>query len=215
MRPERLDLLVERLFAGATAPLKEPRRLFAFVDGARSDRAGEALATCPTRHECLPGDVTDPGLKATFPWLVELDREAAWTRNLLDWAWGDNVVSFVEATAGFDRVIFHFRSVLVLDAPPPDSFSGLVRIADWLDANSHAELAQTVREEIDAMAPKTIVRAWDPRVLRPLMETGDPLPARRLSGPVLRFLCESDGGAALLAWTRRGDAFVPETIGIE
>jgi hypothetical protein len=209
------DLLLERLFADTRRPVHPPVKILALVDTARSERAAEAIRACPLRHECLPRGVEDPELLFTLPWVVEIERDSAWLRELLDWAWGTATVSFVETLAPFERVLGHFRAALVIEKQPPEELRTLREAAEWADHHGQHALAHAIEDQVEALAPKSILRAWDPRVMRRLLAGESPVDPEHLAGPVMWFHFESEDGRALLSWTRLHDGFSCERTELE
>jgi hypothetical protein len=66
----------------------------------------------------------------------------------------------------------------------------------------------------DEKGRQLLFRWYDPRVLRPYLPTTTPDEARKLCGPLLRYLCESEDGDALLSWAYAKDGFVHERLDI-
>jgi len=104
---------IERLLAalfppgGSAAP-----EVFAVLDGARDERIYRAVYDSRLDHECLfAGDISYD-LAAAAPYLVRLEREAAFTRWLLEHGWGRSFGIFAWSRADLEALRRHFRRVL-------------------------------------------------------------------------------------------------------
>lgn len=110
LSPETVDRLVTLLFERASEKLSPPRRLFAVLDGARSPRIHPMVLGSPRPFECLYRGELDPLLAEVAPYLVELEAESFWTRQLLTEGWGRSWGIFLEAAAPIATLQRHLRS---------------------------------------------------------------------------------------------------------
>lgn len=88
-----------------------PTRLdvFAVLDAARDERIYPAVLGCGLPYACLfTGDLPRELLE-TAPYLVRLEREAAFTDALLERGWGESWGIFASTTAGIEELRRHFR----------------------------------------------------------------------------------------------------------
>ena len=105
--------LRERLL-DALWPAGLPPRMsvFAILDGARDDRIYGAVDGSRRPRRCLYAGDLPWQLQLTAPYLVELERDHAFTNYLLDTGWGASWGVFLRAETGIEQLRKHLRGFL-------------------------------------------------------------------------------------------------------
>lgn len=86
-------------------------RVFAILDGARDPRIHPAVTRSGLAYHCLYSGTLEPVLARAAPYLVQLDREAPFTRELLT-CWGDSWGIYLRTVASLSELHRHFRRFL-------------------------------------------------------------------------------------------------------
>ncbi len=111
---------IDRLLAGlfpAPRPGGTPAAVYAVLDGARDDRLYRAIYDSRLDHQCLFAGDLSYDLATAAPYLVELGRDAAFTRWLLEEGWGKSFGIFAAASADLETLRRHFRRLLQVKDP--------------------------------------------------------------------------------------------------
>jgi hypothetical protein len=109
--PSRSDTLIERLWPRVVAG-SPPLPVYAVLDAARDDTVLPFLIGSGERHECLYEGPVARELLAAAPYLVALRRDATFTRELLERAWGRSWGLFLAAPTDLETVRRHLRHFL-------------------------------------------------------------------------------------------------------
>jgi len=107
-----LDRLVSSLFPGAPQEGGEAPTVYAVLDGARDRRIYRAVYDSQLDYECLFSGDIPYDLAEAAPYLVQLSREADFTRWLLENGWGKGFGIFAWSRAGLETLRRHFRRLL-------------------------------------------------------------------------------------------------------
>src|SRR5207244_1565000 len=95
------------LFPPAPEPGSAAPRVYAVLDGARDPRIYPAVYRSGLDHECLfTGDLPHD-LAEAAPYLVELERQAPFTRWLLEEGWGRSFAVFAWTRADLETLRRH------------------------------------------------------------------------------------------------------------
>lgn len=103
------DALSDRLFGPSQAPI------YAILDAAKVAHLPEELANSGLHHRCLFKDQAFDDYKDVAPWLVRLEADHLFTRNLFTQSdapwhlWGKAPGIFVQSSSPFDAIWAHFR----------------------------------------------------------------------------------------------------------
>ncbi len=105
-----IDRIIETLWQ----PEREavPVRVYAVLDAARDEALLPFLFSRDAPHECLYEGPVPRALLAVAPYLVPLERESPFTRELLERAWGRSWGLFLTTSAGASTVRRHLRHFL-------------------------------------------------------------------------------------------------------
>ena len=107
-----VDRLLGALFPAPAPGGHAPPVVYAVVDGARDERIYRAVYDSQLPYECLfAGDISYD-LSLAAPYLVELDRDAAFTRWLVEEGWGRSFGVFAWARADLEAMRRHCRRTL-------------------------------------------------------------------------------------------------------
>jgi hypothetical protein len=86
--------------------------VFAILDGARDDRIYGAVDGSRRPRRCLYAGDLPWQLQMTAPYLVELERDHAFTKHLLDTGWGASWGVFLRTETGIEQLRKHLRGFL-------------------------------------------------------------------------------------------------------
>lgn len=106
------SLLLEEL-----CPAFPQRRSYALLDAARDERIYPALLAADCNWACLYRGDAAARMAEVAPYLVELERNAQFTRWLLHHGWGKSWGIFVTAIAGLEVLRAHFRKFIMAQLP--------------------------------------------------------------------------------------------------
>ena len=112
MEPSHLDRLLAALFPPPTTNGEAPPAVYAILDGARDERIYRAVYDSHLDHECLFAGELSYDLALAAPYLVELERDAAFTRWLLEEGWGQSFGVFAWSHTGLEAMRRHCRRTL-------------------------------------------------------------------------------------------------------
>lgn len=112
MTPNRTSEVIDLLWPGGDRPDTQP--VFALLDGARDRRIEPMVRLSKRQYRCLYSGVLTPRLSAAAPYLIFLARDSAFTRELIDSAWGRHWGVFViaERDTTDEQLRRHFRKFL-------------------------------------------------------------------------------------------------------
>jgi hypothetical protein len=106
------DWLLGALFPPEPSDGSPAPSVYAVLDGARDSRIYRAVYDSRLEYECLfTGELTYD-LAEAAPYLVRLQRDAAFTRWLLEQCWGRSVGLFAWTRADLETMRRHFRRLL-------------------------------------------------------------------------------------------------------
>ncbi|MGH9668443.1 MAG: DUF4123 domain-containing protein, partial [Bryobacteraceae bacterium] len=98
-------------------PRGSGRDVWAILDGARDRRISFDLLNSYQTYTCLYSGDLAPDLERTAPYLVQLECDDRYTRNLLRNAWGKNWGVFLKSDASINQLRRHLRTFLVVRGP--------------------------------------------------------------------------------------------------
>jgi len=101
----RTSALVRQLFESGMST-------YGVLDGARNPRIHRLVGASGKMYRPLYDGELSPGMRQVSPYIVELDPRHAFTRSLLDQAWGNSWGVFVAAPMSLDVVRRHLRRLL-------------------------------------------------------------------------------------------------------
>ena len=101
----RTTELIKHLFEGGHS-------VYAVLDGARSGRIHRLVSASGRAYRALYDGDLSTGLREVSPYVVELEARHAFTRALLDQAWGQSWGVFIAAPLGLDALRRHLRRFL-------------------------------------------------------------------------------------------------------
>jgi hypothetical protein len=137
---EQLGPLHSELFGTvdqADVPTDDVVKTYALLDAARVMNLPETLQDSGLRHQCLfKGDAFD-NMNSVAPWLVELEAESSFTRNLFTksdspWhLWDDEPGIFVRTSVPFDTLYQHFRKFTMLQDDADSTYYFRFWEPDW------------------------------------------------------------------------------------
>jgi len=108
-RAERLrDLLWEDTGAGTKL------KVYALLDAARGREVYEVVRYFSAEHHCLFRGELTPSMQRAAPYLIDLNRDSEFTRDVLEMGWGDSwgVFLYAPPTTVFDALRKHLRRFL-------------------------------------------------------------------------------------------------------
>ncbi|AKA24959.1 DUF4123 domain-containing protein [Pseudomonas chlororaphis] len=114
----RLDeWLTSELWAHGSRP--EDPQVYALLDGARAPEIEQRVRTSQAGFACLYAGELSPSLSAAAPYLLHLQPDQPYTRQLLEDSWGQSWGCFVVASAqvSLEDLRQHFRSLLRVLGP--------------------------------------------------------------------------------------------------
>lgn len=88
------------------------RDVWAILDGARDRRVYGFLLDSYLNYTCLYAGALAPELEVAAPYLVQLEHEDKYTRQLLEQAWGNSWGVFLKCDIRMERLRRHLRSFL-------------------------------------------------------------------------------------------------------
>ena len=106
------SLLLEEL-----CPVFPERRSYALLDAARDEEIYPSLLTADCNWACLYRGDAAARMAEVAPYLVELERDALYTRWLLRHGWGKSWGIFLNAIAGLEVLRAHFRKHIMAQLP--------------------------------------------------------------------------------------------------
>jgi hypothetical protein len=89
--------------------------VFALLDGARDPRIYPFAQRPGIFSRCLFRGALDPQFARSAPYILSLSRFAAWSRELLNLAWGESWGVFFQSAAGLPELQEHFRRFLQVE----------------------------------------------------------------------------------------------------
>jgi hypothetical protein len=99
---------IEQLFW----PKGNSRSVWAILDGARDRRIFTMLLNSYITYTCLYSGALAPELEIAAPYLVQLEYEDRYSRDLLDKAWGNSWGVFLRSDTGMQKLRRHLRGLL-------------------------------------------------------------------------------------------------------
>jgi len=93
------------------------RDVWMIVDAARDRKVFSILVNSYLEYSCLYSGPIPPALEAAAPYLVQLEHEDRYTRELLEHAWGNTWGIVMRCDSGLDRLRRHLRQFLVVRDP--------------------------------------------------------------------------------------------------
>jgi hypothetical protein len=112
MEPARVDRLLRALFPPPSSDRSAPPSVFAILDGARDERIYRAVYDSHLGYECLFAGTISYELALAAPYLVELRRDATFTRWLVEEGWGQSFGVLAWAHADLETMRRHCRRIL-------------------------------------------------------------------------------------------------------
>jgi hypothetical protein len=88
--------------------------VWVILDGARDPKIYGAIVGCYEEHCCLYAGNIAPELQLTAPYLVRLDKDARFTRYVINHGWGNSWGIFFRANEDMNTLRRHFRQFLVV-----------------------------------------------------------------------------------------------------
>lgn len=88
--------------------------LFAVLDGCSIPGLLESLYRHQPDHECLYGSGLEPDMAEAAPYLVQLERETAFTDWVIEQGWGKHWGVFAAGAVGMHGMRQHFQRILVV-----------------------------------------------------------------------------------------------------
>jgi hypothetical protein len=88
------------------------RRIWAILDGARDRNVYWGLLNSYQNYACLYAGDLAPALEVVAPYLVQLDFDDAYTRDLLKLGWGNSWGVFLECDSSMQSLRRHLRGYL-------------------------------------------------------------------------------------------------------
>lgn len=107
--PELAERLRNQLFAAREGSPQVD--VYAVLDAARDEQIYPTVRSCGLPFACLFTGKLPQELLETAPYLIRLQRHAAFTHALLERGWGESWGIFATTTAGFDELRHHFRKL--------------------------------------------------------------------------------------------------------
>ena len=108
MNKRTLDAVAATLFG------REETNVFAVLDGAAVPGLLASLDERQPEHVCLYRGELEPDLAETAPYLIKLERHAAFSNWLLEQGWGRHWGIFALSREGLQAMRHHFRKLLVV-----------------------------------------------------------------------------------------------------
>lgn len=108
------DGLIQELWKASS---QRDSLLYAILDGARDPRIYASVLTSGCEHECLYTGELEADLRQTAPYLLRIDRDKPYLRQLIERGWGDNWGIFLRSTAPFKALRRHLRGFLMVYDP--------------------------------------------------------------------------------------------------
>lgn len=97
---------------------KGPRRdVWAILDGARDRRIFSFLLNSYLNYSCLYSGTLAPELEIAAPYLVQLEYEDRFSRDLIEQSWGNSWGVFLRCDAGLQKLRRHLRGFLIVQDP--------------------------------------------------------------------------------------------------
>lgn len=90
------------------------RDIWMIVDGARDRRVFNLLVNSYLDYSCLYSGTVPPSLEAAAPYLVQLEHEDRYTRQLLEQGWGNSWGVILRCHSNRDRIRRHLRKFLLV-----------------------------------------------------------------------------------------------------
>ena len=106
---EITEAIYAHLFDGETG------EVYTVLDGASVPDLPQHLAEFQPEHECLFAGALEPDMAEVAPYLVHLNREADFTRWVIEQGWGNHWGIFARSEAGLRAMRRHFRSFLKVE----------------------------------------------------------------------------------------------------
>jgi hypothetical protein len=88
------------------------RDMWMIVDGARDRRVYSSLIHTYSEHTCLYAGNLSPALERAAPYLVQLEFDDRYTRELIQQAWGNSWGIFLRSNDNIDSIRRHLRQFL-------------------------------------------------------------------------------------------------------
>jgi hypothetical protein len=88
------------------------RDVWAILDGARDRRVYGFLLDSYLNYSCLYAGALAPELEVAAPYLVQLEHDDKYTRQLLELAWGNSWGVFLKCDVRMERLRRHLRTFL-------------------------------------------------------------------------------------------------------
>ncbi len=104
--------VIEQLWQ--TSPLERDAEVYAILDGARNERIYPGVTESGEPYCCLYRGELEPGLAEAAPYLVQLQRDAAFTSWLITQGWGDSWGIFLKSASTLSELRRHFRRFLMV-----------------------------------------------------------------------------------------------------
>lgn len=104
----------ERVLDALFRAHEERAHVYAVLDGARDERIYYEVHRGARAYACLFAGKVDPALATAAPWVVPLDRDAPFTRRIVDIGWGRSFGVFVISRAPLEDMRRHLRRFLVV-----------------------------------------------------------------------------------------------------
>jgi hypothetical protein len=164
-------------------------KVYAILDGARSEKIYPALKKYAVKHKCLFlshkllfGGQLPHVLAMAAPYLVELRPGDLFTRWVVSRGWGNSWGIFLTSTSTFSILARHFRRFLMVKTEEGKKF---------------------------------YFRYYDPRVLRTYLPTCSKTEFSYLFEEVRLFIAEEEGGKRMIEYYPRGDRFGTRFVRLE
>lgn len=93
---------------------EDPIQVYAILDTARNEKIYSALLDWKGEFCCLYRGQMAETLAHVAPYLVKLDQDSAFTKQVISSGWGDSWGIFVQSTAGLRELRKHFRQFLIV-----------------------------------------------------------------------------------------------------
>jgi hypothetical protein len=106
MDDAKVDRLIARMWGGG------PETVYAILDGARDPRVHPAVMGSGLAHQCLLAGNLGKELAEAAPYLVQLRRDAEFTRRILKLGWGNSFGIFLASPTSIEQLRVHFRRFL-------------------------------------------------------------------------------------------------------
>lgn len=106
-----LPQIIETLWSKDLSPAY---RVWAVLDGARSDRIYSSMVATYAEHCCLYSGELPSAMKIAAPYLLSLDLEIPTTRYILNQGWGNNWGIFFRSNSAMEALRRHLKKLLVV-----------------------------------------------------------------------------------------------------